>query len=127
MTKIMKEESKKWGAITVLMGLGATLVAGALGWLFSTTIENKVTFAPIVQSLEKINKTLEESDARDARREIRNRKEHGLIVDRLNSVKVDLRSNKVQLRRVMDDCEKNTVKISDCENYHRVPVWNKGP
>ena len=57
-----QKQAIKIGSFTILTGLGATIVAGLLAWVFSTTLENKITFAPIVTAIDTLNTNLKKQE-----------------------------------------------------------------
>lgn len=109
---IMKNNTKWWGSFTLLSGLGATLVAGLLAWVFNTTLENKMTFTPVVQALDRLSKTVEEANEANKKREQQNAETHKLLVEKITDINSKMRVNEVKLFRVIDDCEKNGNQIN---------------
>ncbi len=110
---------KRIGSFTILGGLGATLVAGLIGWIASTTVENKITFAPIVAAIDTLNTNLEKQDSRSVAQEFRNTTEHELIIDKLQKINTRININETKLFRVMDDCDENNIDIKHCQQFHR--------
>ena len=108
----MSKEVKYWGSFTILTGLGATLVAGLLAWVFSTTLENKVTFTPLVTAINKLTISMEEAD-------VKNSIEHKMIVDRLAKMTTKISTNEIKLFRVMEDCNQNYIEFKECRKEHR--------
>jgi len=104
----MEKKIIQFGGFTILTGLGATLVAGLLAWVFNTTLENKITFTPLIASIDKLTKSLEKSD-------IRNTAEHELIVKKLSSINGRINVNETKLFRVIKDCSDNNSDIRNCQ------------
>ena len=77
----MSNQVKYWGSFTLLSGLGATLVAGLLAWVFSTTLENKITFAPLTASINGLIVVTQEQKSKNA-------VEHNMIVDKLQKYQI---------------------------------------
>ena len=113
------KEVMKVGGFTILTGLGATLVAGMLGWLFSTTLENKITFAPVVSAIEDLNTNIKKQEKRDKKQELQNTMEHNLIIDKLQKINTRINVNETKLFRVMTDCDENHNDIKDCKRLHK--------
>ncbi len=105
----------RFGGFTILTGLGATLVAGLLGWLFNTTLENKITFAPVVSAIETLNANLEKQEKFATRQETRNSKEHTLIIRKLQKINGRINVNETKLFRVIKDCSDNQDDIRKCQ------------
>ena len=103
---------KKIGSFTILSGLGATLVAGALAWLFNTTLENKITFAPVVFAIQELTDNLEKQEAR-------NSTEHILIIEKLQTINTRININETKLFRVVEDCKENNDDIKMCQRLHK--------
>ncbi len=110
---------KRIGSFTILGGLGATLVAGLIGWIASTTVENKITFAPIVAAIDTLNTNLEKQDGRSVAQEARNTTEHELIIDKLQKINTRININETKLFRVMDDCDENHIDIKNCQKFYK--------
>ena len=109
----------KAGSFTILTGLGATLVAGFIAWVANTTIENKVTFAPIVSVVDDLNANLQKQEERNIRQENRNTIEHNLIIEKLSKINSRINVNETKLFRVMDDCNVNHMDIKRYQLQHK--------
>ena len=96
----MKNETKALGSFTLLTGLGATLVAGLLAWVFSTTLGNKVTFAPLTEAIDKLNGTVDK------------------LVDKLGQMDNKIHISETKLQRVIEDCEAVRDDLDACKATH---------
>lgn len=108
----MKKETKQIGSFSILTGLGATLVAGLLAWVFSTTLENKVTFAPVVDAVNRLNKTINDFDTK-------NTKEHLMIIDKLNEINTRVTIGETKLKRVISDCKNTDERLHNYEKENK--------
>ncbi len=104
----MSNTIKRWGGFTILTGLGASLVAMLFGWVFSATLENSITFAPLTEAVDRLTVNLKKS-------EDRNTLEHNEIVVKINNVSDRLYVNETKLIRVVEDCKENHADIKICQ------------
>ena len=104
----MSATAKRWGSITILSGLGGTLFAAMIVWLFGQTI----LITPLVSAVDRLNVTLTESDSK-------NTVEHNLIVKKLNSINTRINVNETKLHRVINDCDENHLDIKNCQTTHK--------
>ena len=110
----MSDTQKKvmrFGGFTILSGLGGTLVAGMIAWIFSTTLENKITFAPLTSSILRLTETIEKQDTK-------NSIEHNMIVNKLSGITNRINVNETKLFRVMEDCDENSLFLTKCRIDH---------
>ncbi len=111
----MSENAKRWGGFTILSGLGATLVAGFIAWLANTTIENKVTFTPIVSAIERLTDSMQAQEVRAIKRDKDKDEEHKILVEKLSIISSRIVGNEVKLFRVIADCNENHYDIKKCK------------
>ncbi len=103
---------RKWGSITILSGLGGTLTAALIIWLFGNSFNNTLILTPLVTSLDRLSTTID-------KREDMNSKEHELIVDELKTINGRININETKLFRVVSDCQENHNDIKTCQRIHR--------
>jgi len=106
------------GSFTILSGLGGTLVAGLLAWVFSTTLENKITFAPLTDSITTLTNNLKDAEKRLVNQDKLNRVEHKLIVNQLAEMTNRMSANEIRLETVIRDCTNNRLELKECEHRH---------
>ena len=111
----MSENAKRWGGFTILSGLGATLVAGFIAWLANTTIENKVTFTPIVAAIERLTDNMQAQEKRAIKRDKDKDIEHRILVEKMNIISSRIVGNEIKLFRVIADCSENHYDIKKCQ------------
>ena len=109
--KIISDSAKKWGSITILSGVGGTLVALAVSWVFATTFKNTVMFTPLVDAIDNLVESNEKRDEKNAQ-------EHQLIVTKLEAISVKSLSNEIMLEAVLRNCEQNEQDIKNCQTAH---------
>jgi len=107
----MSPRVRKWGSLTILSGLGATLFSALIIWLFATTLKNYVKFEPLNNSIERLGDIIQEVDRKALL-------EHKAIMFNLNKMNARMNSNEVKLFRVMDDCNENHLDLKKCRATH---------
>ena len=108
----MSKEGKgvmKIGGFTILSGLGGTLVAGLLAWVFSTTLENKITFAPLTVAIDNLTDHVSKQEERGIKRD-------EALIDQLREMTDRMNINETKLFRVILDCNENEVDIKNHRN-----------
>ena len=104
----MSPQVRRWGSFTILSGLGGTLVAGLLAWVFSTTLENKVQFTPLIDAIDKLAKNVNIQESR-------NTQEHKLIVKTLDDIAAKISVAEVRINHLESNCDENRQDIKHCE------------
>ena len=97
----MSEQIKRWGSISVLSGLGGTLVALLFTWVFATTFSNTVILTPLVASIDKLTAS------------------NILMIDRFQNMNSRMDKNEVKLFNVIDDCDENHQDIKNCKLFYK--------
>lgn len=103
----MGREAVKYGSITILSGLGATLVSTLLIWLFSQTIDIK----PLTKAVETNTQLVKDIAKKHSEEKAEVLK---LIYEQNRIMAVE----QERLSRVKQDCDFNTKNIISCKTNH---------
>ena len=95
---------QKWGSITILSGLGGTLVAALILWVFGNSYKNSMALAPLVVSVDRLSTTIGKTNTRNTR-------EHNIIVEKLQNINGRININETKLHEVIKDCDENHKDI----------------
>ncbi len=103
--------TKKWGSITILSSAAVGLIVVAIGWIFSSVIDNKLNIKPLSMSMDKLSASISRADQR-------NLNEHQALMKSIGSLNSRIQSNEVRLFRVIEDCDENHGDIKKCQATH---------
>ena len=107
----MSEATKKTGSLVILSGLGGTLTAALIIWLFGNSYNNSITLAPLVQSVDRLAKSIDKKAKMD-------REEHGVIIHKLQAINGRINVNETKLHTVISSCSENHTDIKACQSRY---------
>ena len=106
--EIFNEKTRKAGSITILVAVGGSLFAMAIGWIFMAVIENKIDIRPLSISLDRLSESIIRSDKRNLDRD-------QALMNTIGSLNARINGNEVRLFRVIKDCGENNIDIKECK------------